>query len=158
MSAGPAFPEQRLSVITLGVSDRAAMTAFCEDVLGLRNVGPTAMAVFDLGGFVLGLWEHGKLAEDAGMIPGEPAPPGTFRGVALAYNARSRQEVDNIFARLEMAAVTITKVPHEAFWGGYSGYFADPEGNAWEVVHNPHWSLDDAGRVVLPDTPDKEGR
>lgn len=150
-----AFPDQRVSVITLGVSDRAAMTAFYEDVLGWRNVGPPAMAVFDLGGVVLGLWERDKLAEDAGMMPGEPSPLGTFKGVAIAYNARSRQEVDEIFQRLEAAGVTITKKPHDAFWGGYSGYFADPEGNAWEVAHNPHWSLDGAGRVVLPDM---EGR
>ena len=144
-----ALPERRMSVLTLGVDDRAAMTAFYEDVLGFRNVGPKAMALFDLGGMVLGLWERTRLAEDAGLPDAQPS--GGFRGVALAYNARSRQEVDAIFERLDAAGVRIPKAPHEAFWGGYSGYFCDPEGNAWEVAHNPHWDLDEAGRVILPD-------
>ncbi len=142
-----AFPEQRLSIITLGVRDRAAMTAFYEDVLGFTNVGPKAMAIFDMGGFVLGLWEADKLAQDAGQ---DASPAEGFRNCALAYNARSRGEVDEIFDRLAAASVEITKAPHTAFWGGYSGYFADPEGNAWEVAYNPHWTFDEAGRVVLP--------
>lgn len=141
------FPEQRLSIITLGVRDRAAMTAFYEDVIGFENVGPPQMTMFDLGGFVLGLWEADKLAEDAGQIA---RPAEGFRNAALAYNARSIEEVDEIFARLEAADVTVTTKPHKAFWGGYSGYFADPEGNAWEVAFNPFWTFDEAGRVVLP--------
>ena len=142
-----AFPEQRLSIITLGVKDRAAMTSFYEDVIGFKNVGPEGMAMFDMGGFVLGLWEEDKLADDAGK-PNDRE--GSFRGVALAYNSRSIEETDEIFGRLEAAGVDITKPPHKAFWGGYSGYFADPEGNAWEVAYNPYWSFDEAGRVVLP--------
>lgn len=142
-----AFPEQRLSIITLGVKDRAAMTAFYEDVIGFENIGPEAMTMFDMGGFILGFWEADKLAEDAGQIA---RPAEGFRNAALAYNARSIDEVDDIFARLEKAGVTITKAPHKAFWGGYSGYFADPEGNAWEVAFNPFWTFDEAGRVVLP--------
>ena len=142
-----AFPEQRLSIITLGVRDRAAMTAFYEDVLGFKNVGPDVMAMFDMGGFVLGLWEADKLAEDAGQTA---RPAEGFRNVALAYNARSQAEVDEIFDRLAKAGVDITTAPHKAFWGGYSGYFADPEGNAWEVAFNPFWTFDEAGRVVLP--------
>ncbi len=144
-----AFPERRMSILTLGVEDRPAMTAFYETVVGFRNVGPKAMTLFDLGGVVLGLWERERLAEDAGL-PDTGAPAG-FRGVALAYNARSREEVDAIFARLDAGGARITKAPHEAFWGGYSGYFCDPEGNAWEVAYNPHWALDEAGRVILPD-------
>lgn len=142
-----AFPERRLSIITLGVRDRAAMTAFYEDVIGFKNIGPEAMTMFDMGGFVLGLWEADKLAEDAGQAAN---PVGPFRNVALAYNARSVEEVDEIFARLKTADVEITTAPHKAFWGGYSGYFADPEGNAWEVAFNPFWTFDEAGRVVLP--------
>ena len=141
------FPEQRLSIITLGVKDRAAMTSFYEDVIGFKNVGPEGMAMFDMGGFVLGLWEEDKLADDAGK-PNNRA--GDFRGVALAYNARSIEETDDIFNRLDQAGVEVTKAPHKAFWGGYSGYFTDPEGNAWEVAYNPYWSFDEAGRVVLP--------
>lgn len=142
------FPDSRLSIITLGVEDCAAMTAWYETVLGFTNVGPPEMAMFDMGGFVLGLWERAKLAEDAGFETAGSCHG--FKGVALAYNARSREEVDAIFARLAEAGANITKPPHEAFWGGYSGYFADPEGNAWEVAHNPFWELDEAGRVVLP--------
>ncbi|MEM9939256.1 MAG: VOC family protein [Pseudomonadota bacterium] len=141
------FPEQRLSIITLGVKDRAAMTAFYEDVIGFKNVGPEGMAMFNMGGFVLGLWEADKLADDAGQ-PARPAEG--FRNAALAYNARSEADVDEIFARLKAANVKITTPPHKAFWGGYSGYFADPEGNAWEVAYNPYWTFDEAGRVVLP--------
>ncbi|MEO0549577.1 MAG: VOC family protein [Pseudomonadota bacterium] len=141
------FPEQRLSIITLGVKDRAAMTAFYEDVIGFKNVGPEGMAMFNMGGFVLGLWEADKLADDAGQ-PARPAEG--FRNAALAYNARSEADVDEIFARLKAGNVEITTPPHKAFWGGYSGYFADPEGNAWEVAYNPYWTFDEAGRVVLP--------
>ncbi|MEO0608062.1 MAG: VOC family protein [Pseudomonadota bacterium] len=142
-----AFPEQRLSIITLGVRDRAAMTAFYETVIGFKNVGPKGMAMFDMGGFVLGLWEADKLAEDAGQAA---RPAEGFRNLALAYNARSIEDVDDIFARLEAAGVEITTAPHKSFWGGYSGYFADPEGNAWEIAFNPFWTFDEAGRVVLP--------
>ena len=146
-----AFPDKRLSIITLGVRDRAAMTQFYETVLGFRNVGPEGMTMFDMGGFVLGLWEEDKLAKDAGVANNRS---GDFKGVALAYNARSVEEVDAIFASLTAAGVSITTAPHKAFWGGYSGYFSDPEGNAWEVAHNPFWTLDEAGRVVLPSTED----
>ncbi|MEM9378004.1 MAG: VOC family protein [Pseudomonadota bacterium] len=142
-----AFPEHRLSIITLGVRDRAAMTAFYETVIGFKNIGPDGMAMFDMGGFVLGLWEADKLAKDAGQAA---KPTEAFRNIALAYNARSIDEVDEIFDRLKQAGVDITTAPHKAFWGGYSGYFADPEGNAWEVAFNPFWTFDEAGRVVLP--------
>lgn len=142
-----AFPDHRLSIVTLGVRDRVAMTKFYEDVIGFKNVGPKEMTLFDLGGMVLGLWEEDKLAADAG-VPSDRR--GQFKGVALAYNAPSIEAVDEIFARLDDEGVTITAKPHKAFWGGYSGYFADPEGNAWEVAFNPFWKLDEAGRVVLP--------
>jgi len=128
-------------------ADRAALTAFYEDVIGFTNVGPEGMAMFDMGGFVLGLWEADKLAKDAGV---DAKPSDGFGNVALAYNARSVEEVDEIFGRLKAAGANITVDPHKSFWGGYSGYFADLEGNAWEVAHNPFWKFDEAGRVVLP--------
>ena len=142
-----AFPEHRMSIVTLGCEDRAALTAWYTDVLGFRNFGPEAMTMFDMGGFVLGLWEEDKLADDAGQALGKREG---FKGVALAYNARSEDEVDQIFAALKAADANITKDPHKAFWGGYSGYFADPEGNAWEVAFNPFWPIKDDGRLDLP--------
>lgn len=143
-----AFPEHRMSIITLGVKDRAAMTAWYTDVLGFQNFGPEGITMFDMGGFVFGLWENDKLADDAGQPLGEQSG---FKGVALAFNARSEAEVDAIFAALEKAeGATITKAPHKAFWGGYSGYFADPEGNAWEVAFNPFWGIADDGQLTLP--------
>ena len=141
------FPEHRMSFVTLGCTDRAALTAFYEDVIGLKNVGPDGMAIFDMGGFLLGLWENDKLADDAGMPLEDQSG---FKGAALAYNARSIEEVDAMFAALAEQGVQITKAPHKAFWGGYSGYFADPEGNAWEIAFNPFMTFDGQGRVVLP--------
>ncbi|MEM7330245.1 MAG: VOC family protein [Pseudomonadota bacterium] len=141
------LPDSRLSIITLGVKDRTAMTAFYRDVIGFKLFTDEGMTMFDMGGLILGLWEYDKLAEDAGQAP-DPATG--FKGTAIAYNTRSIEEVDDIFARLEVAGVAITTAPHKAFWGGYSGYFADPEGNAWEVAFNPFWKLDEAGRVALP--------
>lgn len=143
----PVLPDSRLSIITLGVSDREAMTAFYKDVIGLKLFNEKGMTMFDMGGLVLGLWEYDKLADDAGQAEGAASG---FKGTAIAYNARSIEEVDAIFDRCRAAGVSITTEPHKAFWGGYSGYFADPEGNAWEVAFNPYWTFDDAGRLVLP--------
>jgi len=143
-----ALPEQRLSIITLGVKDLAAMVSFYTDVLGFEDRGVKGeVAFFNAGGMALGLWDETKLAADAGM---EADRKGGFRGFALAFNARSIEEVDAIFSRLGEAGVRIPKAPHKTYWGGYSGYFADPEGNAWEVAFNPFWPMDEAGRVTVP--------
>lgn len=146
-----ALPESRLSIVTLGVKDRAAMTAFYRDVIGLKLRTDEGMTMFDMGGLVFGLWEYDKLADDAGQDEG---PATGFKGTAIAYNARSVEEVDAIFSRLEAARVAITKAPHKAFWGGYSGYFADPEGNAWEVAFNPYWPIAEDGKLELPEGED----
>jgi uncharacterized protein len=144
----PVFPEQRFSIITVGVRDLPAMIRFYTEVLGLEDRGQKGeIAFFDMGGVVLGLWDEAKLAADAGA-PADRA--GTFKGFALAFNARSEAEVDGIFARLAEAGAVIPKPPHKTYWGGYSGYFADPEGNAWEVAFNPFWPMDEAGRVSVP--------
>jgi uncharacterized protein len=144
----PVLPEQRLSIITLGVSDLGAMVRFYTDVLGFEDRGVKGeVAFFNAGGMALGLWDEAKLAKDAGM---DADRKGEFRGFALAFNARSIEEVDGIFDRLGKAGVRIPKAPHKTYWGGYSGYFADPEGNAWEVAFNPFWPMDEAGRVTVP--------
>ncbi len=144
----PVLPEQRLSIITVGVKDLAGMSRFYTDVLGFDDRGVKGeVAFFNAGGMVLGLWDEAKLADDAGV---EMDRQGRFKGFAIAFNARSVDEVDAIFNRLAAAGVEIPKAPHKTYWGGYSGYFADPEGNAWEVAFNPFWLLDEAGRVTVP--------
>lgn len=143
-----ALPEQRVSVITIGVRDLDGMIRFYTDVLGFEDHGVKGeVAFFNASGLVIGLWDEAKLAADAGQADDRK---GAFKGFALAYNARSRAEVDDIFGRLEHAGVRVPKQPHDTDWGGYSGYFADPEGNAWEVAFNPFWPIDEAGHVSLP--------
>lgn len=143
-----ALPEQRVSVITVGVRDLAGMIRFYTDVLGFEDRGVKGeVAFFNAGGLVIGLWDEAKLAADAGL--GDDRG-GAFKGFALAFNARSASEVDEVFSRLGRAGARVTKAPHKTYWGGYSGYFTDPEGNAWEVAHNPFWPIDEAGRVSIP--------
>ena len=132
-----------------GVADLERAIDFYEGVLGWKaEPDQEGVAFFDLGGVVLSLYPHAELAKDAGDgFAG--APSGPYKGFALAHNARSREEVDEIFARLEGRGATIVKAPEDAFWGGYSGYFEDSEGYRWEVAYNPYWAVDDDGRVVL---------
>lgn len=142
------LPEPRFSVVTLGVRDLPGMIRFYTDVLGMEDRGVKGeVAFFNMGGVVLGLWDEAKLAEDAGVASDRA---GSFRGFALAYNARTEAEVDMIFSELASCGAAITKAPHKTYWGGYSGYFTDPEGNAWEVAFNPFWPIDSAGHVKVP--------
>jgi catechol 2,3-dioxygenase-like lactoylglutathione lyase family enzyme len=138
--------EQRLSLITLGVSDLAGARAFYER-LGWRSNTPAELDVvfFQLGGMVLSLWDRESLAEDSGVSPGTG-----FGGVTLAYNVRSPAEVDAAVAEAEAAGATITRAPAATFWGGYSGVFLDPDGHPWEVAHNPRWEVAEDGSVRLP--------
>ncbi|MGA1341502.1 MAG: VOC family protein [Hyphomonas sp.] len=143
------LPEQRVSIITLGVKDLAGMVRFYTEVLGFEDRGVKGeVAFFNAGGMALGLWDEGKLAADAGLAADRS---GSFRGFALAFNARSIEQVDEIFDRLGKSGVRIPRAPHRTYWGGYAGYFADPEGNAWEVAFNPFWPMDEAGRVTVPE-------
>lgn len=140
--------EPRFSIITVGVRDLPGMIRFYTDVLGLEDRGVKGeVAFFNMGGVVLGLWDEAKLADDAGVGNDRG---GNFKGFALAYNARSEAEVDGIFNALKVRGATVSKAPHKTYWGGYSGYFADPEGNAWEVAFNPFWPIDSAGHVTVP--------
>ena len=138
--------EQRVSLITLGVEDLGRSRVFYE-ALGWRSGAQPAEDVvfFSVNGMVLGLWSRTSLAEDSGV-----SDQGGFGGIALAYNARSKDEVDSVIAEAEAAGATLTKPAAETFWGGYSGVFLDPDGHPWEVAHNPHWTLDEQGRVTLP--------
>jgi catechol 2,3-dioxygenase-like lactoylglutathione lyase family enzyme len=138
----------RLTVVTLGVQDLARSRAFYTGGLGFRaSSGSNESIVFmDGGGVVLALYRRKLLADDTNM----PSEGSGFGGFTLARNVGSRAEVDAALEAARKAGAAIIKPAHEAFWGGYSGYFADPDGHAWEVAHNPHWKLDAGGRVVLP--------
>ena len=101
----------------------------------------------DAGGIVLALYRRKLLADDANV----PSEGSGFSGVTLARNVGSKAEVDGALEAAKKAGARILKPAQEVFWGGYSGYFADPDGHPWEVSYNPHWKLDAAGRVVLPE-------
>ncbi len=140
--------EQRISMITLGVADLERAVAFYENVVGWKAApGPPGIAFFDLGGIVFSLYPHDDLAKDRNAVADRPRDG--YEGFALAHNARSEEEVDAIFSRLGEKGATILKEPEHVFWGGYSGYFADPDGHAWEVAHNPHWTIQADGRVSM---------
>jgi catechol 2,3-dioxygenase-like lactoylglutathione lyase family enzyme len=140
--------EQRLSLVTLGVADLARSRAFYEGVLGWKvAASPPGVVFFDLNGVVLALFPHADLAQD--MMLAKPTLSGGYEGCALAHNLRSEQEVDALFAHLKSHGVAIVKPPQRAEWGGYSGYFADPDGHKWELAYNPHWSVESDGRIRM---------
>lgn len=141
--------DPRLTLVTLGVEDLSRSIAFYRDVVGWA---PTTVsddvAFFDLDGLILALWPHRELAADTGLSANGLGP---YHGFALAHNARSRDDVDRIFAALRERGAVIAKPPVETDWGGYSGYFTDPDGHHWEVAWNPFWPMRDDGRIDLPE-------
>jgi catechol 2,3-dioxygenase-like lactoylglutathione lyase family enzyme len=139
--------EQRVSLITLGVDDVTRSRAFYE-ALGWRGHETEETVFFQAGGMAIVLWGRDKLAADAGIDD-----PGVerFGGIALAHNVRRRAEVDEIIAAAAEAGATVTSPAHSTFYGGYAGYFRDPDGHLWEVAHNPGFTIDDEGRLQLPD-------
>jgi uncharacterized protein len=138
--------EQRLSLVTLGVSSLPRARAFYEALGWSSGAEPDADVVFfQAGGMIVALWSREELAADSGA-----SDSGGWGGVTLAHNVRSPQEVDVILAQAEAAGATVARAGAETFWGGYSGVFVDPDGHPWEVAHNPHWTLADDGSVVLP--------
>jgi predicted lactoylglutathione lyase len=141
--------EPRISLITLGVQDLLRARAFYE-AMGWRasTAGGSEIAFFQANGLALALYPRRALAEDAGV---DDSTPG-FSGIALAYNGRSKAEVDAVYARATEAGAAPVKAPHDTAWGGYSGYFADPDGHLWEVAWNPFFPLDERGNLHLPDS------
>ena len=127
--------QPRISMITLGVSNLKAAVEFYQTGLGLPLREPYSddVAFFNLNGTWLGLYPWDKLAEDA-MVPAEGSG---FRGVTLAHNLQSKEEVDAVMSQALSAGATLVKEPQDVFWGGYSGYFADPDGHLWEIAWNP---------------------
>ncbi len=102
---------------------------------------------FQAGGMALALYPRHELAKDATVAPEGHG----FTGMTLAYNARTRQDVDSVLAEAEAAGATIVKPAQDVFWGGYSGYFADPDGFLWEVAWNPFFPIAEDGSIRIPD-------
>lgn len=126
--------EPRISFITLGVTDLERATRFYEKGLGLpRLKTPPSVTFFEMGRTWLALWPSENLAEDAGVS----AQGSGFRRFSLAHNVRSPAEVDALLAQVERAGGKVLRKGHATDWGGYAGYFSDPDGFLWEVAHNP---------------------
>jgi catechol 2,3-dioxygenase-like lactoylglutathione lyase family enzyme len=151
MAQGLPKPVARLTVITLGVSDMRTSIAFYEALGFARRFKATgeAVAFFDTGGPVLGLFPWDHLAADCSRAGG-PRPSG-FRGVTLAWNCRTRDEVDAVLGFSVSCGGSLLKAAHVTDYGGYSGYFADPDGHPWEVVVAPGIEVGEDQRVHLPD-------
>ncbi len=139
--------EQRVSLITLGVRDLARSRAFYK-ALGWRGQEVEQTVFYQAGGLGIVLWHQDSLADDADVpARGDDG----FRGVALAQNLRSRDDVDTVMAAASAAGGRISKPAQETFYGGYAGYFADPDGHVWEIAWNPGFPLADDGTISIPD-------
>ena len=144
--------EQRISLVTLGVADLARATQF------YRRLGWTPsprfegadVAFFQAGGLIFALWGGDALAADAGL-PADTLGDSPVPRIALAYNARSRDDVDAVIAEAKQAGGRVVKPAKDTDWGGYVGYFADPDGHLWEVAWNPGFTLLADGSVRLPE-------
>lgn len=135
--------EQRISLITLGVRDLKKARAFY-DALGWQAASEEhadSMIPYNINGMAFALYGWDELAEDAQI----PAEGSGFRGIALAYNVRNEEEVDAALKEAQAAGGKIVKPGQKVFWGGYSGYFADPDGHLWEVAYNPFSPLGPGG-------------
>jgi predicted lactoylglutathione lyase len=145
------LPVARVSLITLGVADLARSVRFYEALGFVRKVKATGdeVAFMDAGTVALSLWWWDKAADDA-ALPAEPRPL-AFRGISLAWNCGSPEEVDAVIKAAVTAGGTLLKPGLKTEWGGFAGHFADPDGHAWEVAHNPGFPFDEHGRLVLPD-------
>lgn len=137
----------RISLITLGVDDLERSLRFYRDGLGLQTQGIVgqefehgAVAFFELqGGLKLALWPRRSLAHDSGLALGQPSAT----EFSLGHNVASKAEVDAVMAQAAQAGAVIVKPAGDTFWGGYAGYFQDPDQHLWEVAWNPQWTLED---------------
>jgi catechol 2,3-dioxygenase-like lactoylglutathione lyase family enzyme len=137
--------EQRLSAITIGVSDLARSRRFYEEGLGWQaGSAPDGVVFYQMNGFVLALFPFADLQADARVKDALGVG-----GIALAHNVGSAEQVDRVLTEAERAGATILKAGTKAEWGGYTGYFADPDGHLWEVAWNPGWTLHDDGTTTL---------
>ncbi len=143
-------PQAILSLVTLGVSDLNRSTAFYE-ALGFQRKaqGAEGVGFFQAGACAIAVYPSAELAGDANIAFADLAT--AFRGVSLAWNCRSKADVDAAIDRAYRAGATVQKSAADVFWGGYCGYFYDPDGHLWEVAYNPGFPLSDDGRLQFPD-------
>ena len=144
-------PAPKLTVVTLGVRDVPESARFYEALGFKRKARATGdeIAFFEAGGVVLALWDWDKLAEDS-VLSSLPKPQ-TFRGATLAWNCATPEEVDAVFAKAMAVGAGLLRRPEKTEYGGYRGYFSDPDGHAWEVVQAPGFGFTDDGRLILPE-------
>ena len=137
--------QQRVSLVTLGVSDLQRARTFYE-ALGWTTIAEPGddVVFFQAGCMIVSLWSRSELAADSGVEDG-----GGWGGITLAHNVGSPEEVDRVVEEARAAGARIARKGAETFWGGYSGVFVDPDGHAWEVAHNPHWTLGADGSISL---------
>lgn len=138
--------KQRVSVVTLGVRDKARSRAFYE-ALGWKGVDGKGEnpVFFQAGDMVLALWDRASLAEDSCV-----EDSGGWGGITIAHNVASPEEVDAVVEEARAAGGTIAREPEKTFWGGYNAIVLDPDGHPWEICHNPHWALTPEGGSRLP--------
>lgn len=143
--------EQRISLITLGVSDLARSKAFYAR-LGWQGQEVEETVFLQAGGQALVLWDREKLAADCGLDPGAGGPSG-FGGIVLAHNVSRPAQVDEIVRAAADAGAIVTSPPAQTFYGGYAGVFTDPDGHAWEIACNPGFPLGEDGTLTIPPFP-----
>jgi predicted lactoylglutathione lyase len=139
--------EQRISLVTLGVADVARARMFYEQ-LGWDGQEIEETVFFQAGGSAVVLWRRDKVADDAGVA--DSGSDG-FGGITLAHNVRSPAEVDEVLSRAASAGAAITQPARETSYGGYAGFFTDPDGHVWEIAYNPGFPLDRDGAITIPD-------
>lgn len=140
--------EQRLSIITLGVKDLKEAEQFYAEKFGWSKAEESNESIIfmQLNGIKLALYANAALAEDANVVHKETGND-SYKGFTMAFCTRTEQEVDELFENFENQNVKIIKRPEKVFWGGYSGYIADPDDNLWEIAFNPYLQIDEAGNI-----------
>ncbi|MBE0649734.1 MAG: VOC family protein [Bacteroidales bacterium] len=138
---------QKLNLITLGVDDIKRSLDFYEKGLGWKksNKSMDELALFPLGGMTLALHPRQELAKDTTLS----YQPTEFSGLTISYNAKSEKEVDEVLMQVQKHGAIIVKPAQKVYWGGYSGYFKDPDGYLFEVAYNPFWDLDEDDNLIL---------
>ncbi|OLT19197.1 glyoxalase [Serinicoccus sp. CUA-874] len=148
--------DQRLSLVTLGVSDLERARSFYQALGWTPGPSPEHIAFFQAGGMVVALWERAALAVDSGIdidsdTDDTPGSGDAWGGKVLGVNLPTTADVDDQMKDAEAAGAEVLRAPSTRFWGGYSGVFTDPDGHVWEIAHNPFWTVTGDGRTILGD-------